>query len=197
MPAKLSEDFYLQKTEVIARKLLGKKLVRIYRGQRISGIITETEAYLGAEDRAAHSFGLRKTDRVQSMYLEGGHAYVYFIYGMHFCFNVVTRTSKHPEAVLIRALEPVEGIQWMERFRETKEHKNLTTGPAKLCKALKITRDQDGESLRGGEIFIEDAPAVARNQIVTTARIGVDYAEEAAAWPLRFYLGGSQYISRK
>jgi DNA-3-methyladenine glycosylase len=197
MPVKLSEDFYLQKTEVIARKLLGKKLVRIYRGQRIAGVITETEAYLGAEDRAAHSFGLRKTDRVQSMYLEGGHAYVYFIYGMHFCFNVVTRTSKHPEAVLIRALEPVEGIQWMERFRETKERKNLTTGPAKLCKALKITRDQDGESLRGGEIFIEDAPAVARNQIVTTARIGVDYAEEAAAWPLRFYLGGSQYISRK
>jgi DNA-3-methyladenine glycosylase len=197
MSVKLSEDFYLQKTEVIARELLGKKLVRIYRGQRIAGVITETEAYLGKKDRAAHSFGLRKTDRVQSMYLEGGHAYVYFIYGMHFCFNVVTRTSKQPEAVLIRALEPVEGVQWMEKFRATKERKSLTTGPAKLCEALKITRDQDGESLLGDEIFIEDAPSVARNQIVTKARIGVDYAAEAAAWPLRFYLDGSLYISRK
>ena len=108
---KLPLDFYRQKTAVVAKKLLGKTLVHIVNGQRISGIITETEAYLGTTDRACHTFGDRRTTRTEAMYLPGGHSYVYFIYGMYNCFNVVTRDEKSPEAVLIRALEPVDGIE--------------------------------------------------------------------------------------
>ncbi len=194
---KLPQSFYRRKTEFVARQLLGKTLVRVYRGQRVSGLITETEAYLGIVDPAAHSFGGRKTNRVQSMYLPGGHAYVYMIYGLHFCFNVVTRTAGHPEAVLIRALQPLEGIPLMQKFRQSKELKNLTTGPAKLCEALHIQRTLDGKDLAGDEIFIEDAAVVPRSSVTVRSRIGVAYAAEAAHWPLRFYIKGNSFISKK
>ncbi len=194
---KLPTSFYEQKTESVAKRLLGKKLVRIYKGERISGLITETEAYLGATDPACHTFGHRKTPRVQSMYLSGGHAYVYQIYGMHFCFNVVTRTPQHPEAVLIRALEPLEGLDWMKKFRVESNVRNLTTGPAKLCEALQINKAQDGECLTDDELFIEDAKPVASKDIVAKPRIGVAYAKEAAQWPLRFYIRENVFISKK
>jgi len=194
---KLSHSFYEQKTALVAKNLLGQKLVRVYRGKRIAGIITETEAYLGVDDPACHSFGGRHTPRVKSLYLPGGHAYVYFVYGMHFCFNVVTGTSHHPEAVLIRSLEPAEGIEWMEKFRGQTNRKNLTTGPAKLCEALKIDRKCDGKNLLKNEIFIERGLTVSTKKIAATSRVGVAYAGKAAHWPLRFYIQDSEYVSKR
>lgn len=185
MAKKLPKKFYFQDTVPLAKALLGKRLVRMWRGKRLSGIIVETEAYLGEIDAAAHTYKGR-TERNQSMYLEGGHAYVYFIYGMHYCINVVAKRAGEPEAVLLRALAPESGVV------------DRTDGPGRLCKALRITKALDGESLRGETIFIEDTPAGPRqDEIGSAERIGVDYAGEAAGWPLRFYWKGSPYLSRK
>lgn len=183
---KLPQDFYFQDTTDLAKALLGKRLVRIWRGRRYTGIIVETEAYLGAEDPACHTWKARRTARNQSMYLPGGHAYVYLIYGMYYCFNVVSKTEKDPEAVLIRAVAPEENIR--ER----------TDGPGRLCNAMKITKAIDGLSLTGKTIFIEETNLVlTKEQIGAYPRIGVDYAGEAALWPLRFCWRGSPYLSRK
>ncbi|MGZ3690166.1 MAG: DNA-3-methyladenine glycosylase, partial [Pseudobdellovibrio sp.] len=135
---KLKPAFYLRDTKTVATELLGKKLVRIYKGRRISGIITEVEAYLGTRDKACHTYGGKRTPRTEMMYAEGGHAYIYFIYGMYYCFNVVTEKKDKPEAVLIRALEPVEGIELMRKFRQKEHLIDLTTGPGKLAEALQL-----------------------------------------------------------
>jgi DNA-3-methyladenine glycosylase len=179
-------SFYRRDTVTVARSLLGMRLVRVWRGRLLSGIIVETEAYLGAKDRAAHTFGGRATERVRSMYLAGGHAYVYQIYGMHFCLNVVTRGVGEPEAVLIRALEPEEGIELP------------TNGPGKLCKALRIDKKLDGVSLRGPQLFLDRGRKLpGREEILAGPRIGVDYAKEAAGWPLRFTWRGNAHLSRR
>ncbi len=193
----LPQSFYQRGTEKVAKELLGKKLVRIYKGKRISGIITETEAYLGLIDKGCHSYGGKITERLKTMYLNGGYSYVYFIYGMYFCFNVVTRSPAHPEAVLIRALEPAEGVNLMKEFRKQDNIKNLTTGPGKLAQALMITKEQNGISLDGNQLFIEDSPRISPSKIIARPRIGIDYAEEAKDWPLRFYIKDSQFISKK
>ena len=193
----LPQSFYKLGTEKVAKELLGKKLVRVYKGKRISGIITETEAYLGLIDKGCHSYGGKMTERLKTMYLDGGYSYVYFIYGMYFCFNVVTRSPAHPEAVLIRALEPLEGVDLMKSFRKQDNIKNLTTGPGKLCQALNITKDQNALPLTEGQIFIEDHKKMKPSQIIARPRIGIDYAEEAKDWPLRFYIKDSQFISKK
>lgn len=186
MARKLPQKFYYQGAEPLARALLGKRLVRVYRGRRRSGIIVETEAYLGAIDRAAHTWNGRRTARNESMYLEGGRAYVYFIYGMHYCVNVVANRAGEPEAALIRALAPENDLR------------DRTDGPGRLCRALRITRALDGENLRGETIFIEEAGVAPRpEEIGVSARIGVDYAGEAASWPLRFYWKGNAFLSRK
>lgn len=184
--AKLPRKFFQQPTSELAQALLGKRLVRVWRGRRLSGLIVETEAYLGVKDRAAHTFGGRDTERVKSMYLPGGHAYVYFIYGMHYCLNVVAGKKGVPEAVLIRALEPDATVQ--ERC----------DGPGRLCKALRIDKALDGSDLRGEILFIEQ-PSVRRDkeEIGSGPRIGVDYAGDAAAWPLRFFWKGNLHLSRK
>ena len=194
---KLKKEFYQQDTEVVARQLLGKTLVRVYKGQRISGVITETEAYLGLIDKAAHSYHGKVTERTKVMYMEGGHAYVFMIYGMYYCFNVITRTTRQPEAVLIRALQPKEGLQLMHKFRKTDDERKLTTGPGKLGQALKIDKSLNALPLSGQQIYIEDAANLKASQIVTRPRIGVDYAEEAVEWPLRFYIKDCPYISKK
>ncbi len=194
---KLEESFYYQDTTTVAKKLLGKRLVRVYKGQRISGIITETEAYLGISDRACHSYKGKKTEKIKSMYLSGGHSYVYLIYGIHYCFNVVTRTTEHPEAVLIRALQPDENIELMKKFRATDQLHNLTTGPGKLCKALQIAKEHDGITLHDNEFFIEDNKNIPAGKIIATPRIGIPYAEEAIHWPLRFYIKDNLFITKK
>lgn len=200
---KLSRDFYSRNTEIVAKELLGKILVHEVDGKRISGKIVETEAYLGLIDKAAHSYGGRKTPRVEVMYGNAGLSYVFIIYGMYYCFNVVTQKEGIPEAVLIRALEPVEGLDIManERFKKdyndlTKTQiKNLTNGPGKLCNALQINKNLNGEDLCNNKLYIEDSNETFN--MVTSKRIGIDYAEEAKDFPLRFYIEDNKYVSVK
>jgi len=186
----LPRKFYQRDTTQVAKELLGKQLFHLRNGQLTSGIITETEAYLGIKDPACHTFMGRSTKRVKSMYQPGGHAYVYFIYGMHFCFNVVTQNHVKPEAVLIRALYPLDGIPIMQKRRSTLPQKNLCSGPAKLCEALSIDRSCDGLSLMGPQIWIEEYIPFSeiKRKIQITPRIGIDYAGAAKDWPLRFLI---------
>jgi DNA-3-methyladenine glycosylase len=193
----LPQSFYQRNTKTVALELLGKRLVRMYKGRRISGIITEVEAYLGAADRACHSYNFRRTKRTETMYLEGGYTYIYFIYGMYNCFNVVTQKKDVPEAVLIRALEPVEGIELMHEFRKTNNLRNLTTGPGKLAQALHLTKDLNASSLLSDELFLEDGIKISKSKIIKKTRVGVDYAGDHAKWPLRFYIKNNPFISKK
>lgn len=156
-------------------------------------MIVETEAYLGFEDPACHSYRGR-TERVSPMFLPGGVAYVYFVYGMHHCFNVVTRKEGQPEAVLIRALEPVFGVARMKRNRRGK--KNLTSGPAVLCQAFGIDRRWNGHALNQPPLWIQEGVDPPECDISTSPRIGVDYSGEASDWPLRFFMSENRYISQ-
>ena len=177
---------------------MGCTLVHHSQGKRLAGRIVEVEAYLGIRDRAAHTYGGRRTDRVRSMYLEGGHAYVYFIYGMHFCLNVVTHKEDVPEAVLIRAIEPLEGIETMRALRRVKNDRDLANGPGKLCQALAIGRECDGLLLdEESGLYIERGPKVDTKLIKAGPRIGVDYAGPAALWPLRFTINDSKSVRDK
>ncbi len=186
---KLPQKFYLQDTESLAKALLGQRLVRVYKGQRRSGIIVETEAYLGCRDAACHTFGGRRTERVRSMYLEGGHAYIYLIYGIHYCFNVVAMGEGEPEAVLIRALDPDPDSAAADLRMD---------GPGRLAKALQIDKTLDGYPLTGETIFIEHTGLKpVDEELGSAARIGVSYAGEAAAWPLRFFWKGNPFVSVK
>jgi len=188
-------EFYQRDTKKVAKDLLGKILVHNVRGRRLAGRIVETEAYLGVIDLAAHSYGGKRTERTSTMFMGGGHAYVYLIYGMHFCLNVVTREMGVPEAVLIRAVEPLEGLEQMRKRRPSaRKDTDLTSGPGKLCAALGITRKQNALLFTGDELFIEDGPRV--KNIVASPRIGVDYAEHAAEWPLRFSERGNPFVSK-
>lgn len=197
-PKKLSPQFYNRNTKKVARDLLGKRLVHIYKGKRLSGIIVETEAYLGVIDPAAHTYKGRRTPRTEVMWGEGGHAYIYFIYGMHFCINAVTLSHGRPEAVLIRAVECDNGLAQIKKLRQISIKKNLANGPGKLCQALHLTRKENGLSLRSKSLFIEDVGTkIPHNQICIKPRIGVDYAGHAAKWPLRFYIRNNIYISKK
>jgi DNA-3-methyladenine glycosylase len=187
--------------ETVARRLLGQRLVRIRDGQRLAGMIVEVEAYLGEADRAAHTFGGRRTARNESMYLPGGHLYVYFTYGMHHCMNVVCGKADEGIAVLLRALEPTEGLQTMRALSPTiRRDRDLCAGPARLARALDIDRRLDGLDLRASDaVFIERARrrAVPHPNILRTARIGVGYAGAWANRPLRFCVRGSPCLSRR
>ncbi|MCX5658244.1 MAG: DNA-3-methyladenine glycosylase [Planctomycetota bacterium] len=201
MTARLPRSFFRRDSVTLARALLGQRLVRVHRGQRLAGLIVETEAYLGVEDRAAHTFGGRRTPRNAAMWLDGGHAYVYFIYGLHFCLNVVAGRAEEPIAVLIRALEPVEGLPAMFESRGPRvtRPEQLCSGPARLCQALAIDRALDGVDLvTSQELFIEGSPrhVVPDADIVASARIGVAYAGDWADKPLRFHLRGHAHVSR-
>lgn len=198
MSSVLPLDFYKRDTKKVAKELLGKILVHVTpKGERVSGRIVETEAYLGIEDRACHSFGDRKSARTQPLYMVGGHSYVFLIYGMHFCFNVVTREQGVPEAVLIRALEPLEGIEVMRKRRpKAKRDLDLTSGPGKLCSALAIDKKSDAVILNEGRLIIEDAPQLKPSKIIASPRVGVDYAGEAALWPLRFSERDNVFVSK-
>ncbi|HZG00810.1 MAG TPA: DNA-3-methyladenine glycosylase [Chitinophagales bacterium] len=200
MKKKLPRSFYTREDVLlIARELLGKVLVTNFDGVKTSGIIVETEAYQGVEDRAAHSFGGRRTPRTEVMYAIGGTAYVYLIYGIHHLFNVVTNGEGTPTAVLIRALEPLEGIDTMLYRRDKlKLDYTLTKGPGALAKALGIHKTHTGLSLLGNEIWIEDRGiAFDKKQIGASPRIGVDYAGEHALWDYRFYVKGNSWVSGK
>ena len=198
---RLPRSFYRRDPVTLARDLLGQRLVRILDGQRLAGTIVETEAYLGVEDKAAHTVGGRRTPRVESMWQDGGTAYVYFTYGMHHCFNVVASVAGDPVAALIRAIEPTEGLDAMRPRRPAaKQDRDLCSGPAKLCQALAIDRGRNGADLvTGPDLYIEKARVAppGPDQVVAAPRVGVDYAGDWAGRPLRFYLRASRYVSRR
>lgn len=205
MNRKLSREFYLRDdTLQIAQDLIGKLLVvPSETGERVSGMIVETEAYLGEIDKAAHSYNNRRTARNEITYAVGGHSYVFFIYGMYFQFNVVCGAKDSPHVVLIRALEPVEGVEIMRERRLRKNptakmpDKNLTSGPGKLCIALEINRRLNGEDLLGDKIWLEDYKEFSSEEIKIGKRIGIDYAEEFAEKPWRFWLKNNEFVSKK
>lgn len=185
----LPPSYYLSSDVVaLARDLLGKYLFTGIGGQLSGGIITETEAYKGVNDRACHSFGGRRTIRNEMMYHAGGVSYVYLCYGMHSMFNVVTNVEDEPEAVLVRAIYPTHGEELMlQRLRKTQMSPALTNGPGKLTKALGITREQNGCSLQSDVIWIEDRNLwIPDEKVEITPRIGVDYAGGDALLPYRF-----------
>jgi DNA-3-methyladenine glycosylase len=163
----------------------------------MAGRIVETEAYLGANDPASHARRGLRSQRNEAMYLQGGHAYVYFTYGMYYCLNVVTQESDLPEAVLIRAAQPVRGVELMAKNRpKARREFDLLNGPGKLCQAMSIDRRLDREPLDGKTLFITPAELqIAVDDIAVTPRVGVDYAGDATHWPLRFFLAGNRYVS--
>lgn len=195
---KLTKGFFDREDTVqIARDLLGKLLVvPDETGRRVSGMIVETEASLGISDRGAHSFGGRRTARNEVTYGPGGFVYVFFIYGMYYQLNFVTGPAEHPHVVLIRAVEPVEGIEVMRERRGGMKDKNLTSGPGKLCIALGIDRGLNGADLAGTEIWVEKYRQVRDEEIAVGKRIGIDYAGEDAEKPWRFWVAGNQFVSR-
>jgi DNA-3-methyladenine glycosylase len=195
--AKLPREFYLQDTVTVARHLLGCVLWRRIDGRLLAARIVETEAYLGANDAASHARRGLRSARNESMYLEGGHAYVYFTYGMHWCLNVVTQEKDIAEAVLLRAAEPVRGVHEMrERRPKAKRDYDLMNGPGKLCSALAIDKSLDGESLRGTRLYIAERDVdVEDANIAVSPRIGVEGAIGAAHWPLRFFLKANRHVS--
>ena len=195
---KLALDFYKRDdTLKIARELLGKTLVVPDKnGDRVSGKIVETEAYLGPEDKAAHSHNNRRTKRTEIMFHEGGVAYVFFVYGMYFQFNVVVGKQDVPHAILIRAVEPIDGIEIMRKRRGKMPDKNLTSGPGKLSIALEIDKSFNAENLSGDRVWIEEGGRLSNSKIETGKRIGIDYAEEFANEPWRFYLKGNHFVSK-
>ncbi len=195
---KLPREFYLRPNVVtVARELLGKILVvPAPDGTRASGRIVEVEAYRGPQDRAAHSYGGRRTKRTETMYGIGGTVYVFFVYGMYYQFNVVTNLADAPQAVLIRAVEPVEGIELMRRRRPGQPDHNLTNGPGKLCIALGIGRNLDAADLLGDSVWLEEAPKIPRSRIASGPRIGIDYAEEWKDKPWRFWVKDNSFVSK-
>ena len=195
---KLARAFYTRPDVVaVARRLLGTLLVaRARDGRRVSGVIVETEAYRGPEDRASHTHGGRRTRRTETMYARGGTAYVYFVYGMYHQFNVVTNVADVPHAVLVRALEPVEGVDLMRRRRGGVAPGALTSGPGKLCIALGIDRRLDRADLLGDRIWLEPGRRVSPAAIAAGPRVGIDYAEDWVARPWRFWLRGNPFVSR-
>jgi DNA-3-methyladenine glycosylase len=195
---RLTRDFFTRSDTLrIARDLLGKLLVVPSQdGRRVSGMIVETEAYLGEIDKAAHSYGGRRTARNEITYAEGGHVYVFFVYGMYFQLNLVTGAVDDPHVVLIRAVETVEGIEIMRERRGEMKDRNLTSGPGKLCIALGITRDLNGEDLSGARIWVEEYRAVKKREIVSGPRVGIDYAGEFVDMPWRFWIEGNGFVSK-
>lgn len=200
MPERLNRDFYHRDVVTVARALLGQRLVRVLDRHRLAGLIVEVEAYLGILDRAAHTYNGRRTTRNASMWGEEGHAYVYFTYGKHYCMNVVTGPERQPTAVLLRALEPIEGLDLMHRLRaKAARDTDLCSGPAKLCQAMAIDRTLDGSDLvTGHDLFIEAVRkrTYRSSEIHAGERIGVGYAGEWATKPLRYYLKRNAHVSR-
>jgi DNA-3-methyladenine glycosylase len=192
---------YYQHDDVvfIARDLLGKILLTEIDGIITSGIIVETEAYRAPEDKASHAFNNRRTERTKTMFLPGGHAYVYLCYGIHDMFNVVTAEDGIAHAVLIRAIEPITGIENMLSRKKMKELKsNITSGPGSVAKAMGIIRKYNECKLYHSKSPIriyDENIRYTPEQIGISKRIGVDYAEESAEWPYRFFIKGNSYVS--
>ena len=193
---KLSPDFYLRRNVVtIAKQLLGKGLFTKIDGQITGGMIVETEAYSYKEKGCHAHNGMTKRNEI--MFADGGVAYVYLCYGIHQMFNVVTNVQGKADAILIRALEPVKGIEEMKVRMKTDSQRRITSGPGKVTKAMGIDRSLNGKELNGNEIWIEDlGNKIVTQAIVSGKRIGIDYAGEDALLPWRFFLKNSVWVSK-
>jgi DNA-3-methyladenine glycosylase len=191
--AALPASFYARPTAEVARRLLGHLLVSEVGGRRTAGRIVETEAYVGPEDPACHGYKARRTRRTASLFGPPGIAYVYFAYGMHWCLNAVTERVGMPTAVLIRALEPLAGLDTMRRRRGGAPERALCSGPARLCQALGVTGREDGVPLTRGRLRIVRSGSRHRYAIIVTPRIGIS---RAVTWPLRFVIKDSPWASR-
>lgn len=191
---------YYQNQDVIflAKDLLGKVLFTEIDGEITSGIIVETEAYFGIQDKASHAYDGRRTNRTEIMYSEGGISYVYLCYGIHHLFNIVTSIKGEPHAVLIRAIEPLKGKNLMELRRNMPATKSsITSGPGSAAKALGIDRNFNGKDLTGEEIWLEDKGIrYTEDEIAATPRVGIAYAQEHALLPWRFFVKGNKYVSK-
>lgn len=193
---RLGYDFFERETLEVARDLLGRRLVRVIDGHRLSGLIVEAEAYIGESDLACHA-ARGRTPRTEVMYGPAGRAYVYFIYGMYHCLNVVTEKENFPAAVLIRALEPLEGLDIMSRFRPGRKPHELANGPGKLCLALQIDRRLNGIDLvRSTELFLETGSPPRPDCIVASPRIGINIPGQACEVPWRYHIHGNPFVSR-
>jgi DNA-3-methyladenine glycosylase len=195
----LPQSFYTRKDVVkIAKELLGKVIVTNFDGVITSGMIVETEAYAGQFDKASHAYGNRRTARTETMFREGGVAYVYLCYGIHHLFNVVTHMADVPHAVLIRAIEPIDGVEYMlHRRKKERLQPSLTAGPGAMSMALGIHTRHTGKSLQGPEIRIEDRNIkVAASDVVSATRVGVAYAAEDALALYRFYIKDNPFVSK-
>ncbi len=199
---KLERSFYERNTLIVAKELLGCILVHITPEGATKGRIVETEAYMGPEDKGAHSYGGRHTLRMDPLYKTGGFAYIYQLHGYNYCLNVVTQKENMPQAVLIRAVEPAEGMELMIQRRKidisTKSKmKNLANGPSKLCHAMGIDTSINGIDLCGNELFITPRAGLKVYEgIVATKRIHIDYAEEYKDKPWRFFVKGNEFVSK-
>lgn len=197
----LNKEFFKRDTLSVAKDLLGKIIVKNDNGIIYKAKIVETEAYLGVDDRAAHTFGDRKTERNKIMYEDAGTVYVYQTYGIHFMLNFVTQDKNIPEAVLIRAIEPLNQFDKISLNRFGKiyneltsyQKKNITNGPGKLTKALNIDKDLNGNNLFNQSFYVEDDNSIF--DIIIDKRIGIDYAQEAIDFPYRFYIKDNSYVS--
>ena len=201
----IDKEFYNRSAIDVANDLLGKVLVREVDGRILKGKIVETESYIGAIDKACHAYNGRRTKRAEILYSDCGVAYVYFIYGLYHCFNVVTNEKDVAEAVLIRAIEPLNEFDYISQVRYKKQFKelsktqikNLTNGPSKLCLAYLIDKDLNGDKLyEQGKIYLEESEE-NDFEIVKTKRIGIDYAEEAKDFLWRFYIKDNDFVSKK
>ena len=201
----LNKEFYKRDALTVAENLLGKVLVRKINGVTIKSKIVETEAYIGAIDKASHAYNNKRTTRTEPLFGEGGITYVYFIYGLYYCFNVISDEKDIASGVLVRAIEPLDNFNYLSKIRFNKEYdeltkaqkKNLTNGPSKICMALSINKDDNYKKLYSSkDLYIEDSKEESF-EIVKTTRIGIDYAEEAVEFPWRFYIKGNSYVSKK
>lgn len=201
---KLNKNFFQRDARIVSEELLGKILVRNYNGKTLISRIVETEAYIGAIDKACHAYNFKRTPRVLPLYEEASTAYVYAIYGMYYCFNIVTGEKEDPQAVLIRAVEPLDGLNEMslnrtkKPFAELKRREvfNLTSGPGKLCIALNIDKALNTHSVLADELSLYD-DGFANFEVVRCKRIGIDYAEEAIDFPWRYYIKDNDFVSVK
>lgn len=195
---RLDSDFYQKDAVSAAKNLLGKILVREINGQKIMAKIVETEAYMGAEDKASHAYNNKKTKRTKPMFARGGLAYIYLIYGMYYCFNIVTEAKDKPHAVLIRAVEPIKGLEVIKENRKIKSQKieKLTNGPGKLSQALKIDKSLNYcDLVKSNELYLLDQ-GDNNFEIESAPRVNIDYAEEYKDKFWRFYIRGNKFISK-
>ncbi|HHD2751809.1 TPA: DNA-3-methyladenine glycosylase [Clostridium perfringens] len=204
---RLNKDFFNRDTLIVAKELLGKILVRKIDGVILKGKIVETEAYIGAIDKASHAYGGKRTNRTETLYAEPGTVYIFSIYGMYYCLNLISEEKDVAAGVLIRGIEPLEGIEKMSQLRYKKnyeelssyEKKNFSNGPSKLCMALGIDkRDNCINTISSEELYVEeDFLNKEAFSIVESKRIGIDYAEEAKDFLWRFYIKDNKFISKK